>query len=96
MREWIERFRYLNYYEKNDSIEINSKRCTDFAKTHFLNLRVRRYLNMDDTENLSHKEYTYRLWQSGWVWIDTQTLDPYDEYDDERTARIDFLSWYSW
>lgn len=28
-------FRYLNYYKKNDSIEINSKRCTDSAKTHF-------------------------------------------------------------
>ena len=35
MRGWKEHFRYLNYYEKNESIEINSKRCTDFAKTHF-------------------------------------------------------------
>ncbi|MCJ0589952.1 hypothetical protein MMJ18_05990, partial [Enterococcus cecorum] len=35
IRGWKEHFRYLNYYEKNESIEINSKRCTDFAKTHF-------------------------------------------------------------
>ena len=35
MRGWKDHFRYLNYYEKNESIEINSKRCTDFAKTHF-------------------------------------------------------------
>lgn len=35
MRGWKEHFKYLNYYEKNESIEINSKRCTDFAKTHF-------------------------------------------------------------
>lgn len=35
MRGWKEHFRYLNYYKKNDSIEINSKRCTDSAKTHF-------------------------------------------------------------
>ena len=35
MRGWKDHFRYLNYYEKNDGIEINSKRCTDFAKTHF-------------------------------------------------------------
>ena len=35
MRGCKEHFRYLNYYEKNESIEINSKRCTDFAKTHF-------------------------------------------------------------
>lgn len=35
MRGWKEHFSYLNYYEKNESIEINSKRCTDFAKTHF-------------------------------------------------------------
>lgn len=35
MRGWKERFRYLNYYGKNEIIEINGKRCTDFAKTHF-------------------------------------------------------------
>lgn len=35
MRWLQEPFRYLNYFKKNDSIEINSKRCTDFAKTHF-------------------------------------------------------------
>lgn len=35
IRGWKEHFRYLNYYKKNDSIEINSKRCTDSAKTHF-------------------------------------------------------------
>lgn len=35
MRGWIERFRYLNYYKKNGVIEINTKSCTDFVKTHF-------------------------------------------------------------
>lgn len=35
MRGWKEHFRYLNYYKQNDSIEINSKRCTDSAKTQF-------------------------------------------------------------
>lgn len=35
MRGWKEHFRYLNYYGKNEIIEINSKRCTEFAKTHF-------------------------------------------------------------
>ena len=35
MRGWKEHFRYLNYYGKNEIIEINGKRCTDFAKTHF-------------------------------------------------------------
>lgn len=62
----------------------------------FVHMRVRRYPAMDDTENLSHEECTYKLWQSGWMWMDTQTLDPYDEYDDELVARIDFSRWYSW
>lgn len=35
MRGWRENFRYLNYYKLIDGIEINSNRCTDFAKTHF-------------------------------------------------------------
>lgn len=35
MRGWEEHFRYLNYYVNNEGIEINSKRCTAFAKTHF-------------------------------------------------------------
>lgn len=37
MRGWKECFRYLNYYEKNESIELNTKSCGygDFAKTHF-------------------------------------------------------------
>ena len=35
MRGWIDRFRYLNYYEKNESIELNTKGGTEFAKTHF-------------------------------------------------------------
>ena len=35
MRGWREHFRYLNYYGKNEIIEINSKRCTAFAKTQF-------------------------------------------------------------
>lgn len=35
MRGWIDRFRYLNYYEKNESIEMNTKSCNEFAKTHF-------------------------------------------------------------
>lgn len=62
----------------------------------FLNLRVKRYPYMDDTENLNHKEYTYKLWLSGWMWVGGKyPLSPYDLYDDKRKARIDFLKWYS-
>lgn len=61
----------------------------------YLNLRVKRYPDMDYTENLNHKDYTYKLWLSGWMWDDTYQLAPYDEYDDEHKARIDFLKWYS-
>lgn len=35
MRGWIDRFRYLNYYEKDESIELNTKNNSEFAKTHF-------------------------------------------------------------
>lgn len=61
----------------------------------FLNLRVKRYPDMDDTENLNRKDYTYKLWQSGWMWESAHPLAPYDEYDDEHKARLDFLKWYS-
>lgn len=61
----------------------------------FLNLRVRRYPDMDDTENLNHKDYTYKLWLSGWMWEGAYPLDPYDNYSNKREARIDFLKWYS-
>lgn len=62
----------------------------------FVNLRVKRYPDMDDTENLNHKDYTYKLWLSGWMWVGGKyPLAPYDLYDDKRKARIDFLKWYS-
>lgn len=61
----------------------------------YLNLRVKRYPDMDDTENLNHKDYTYKLWQSGWMWEGTYPLDPYDNYSDKQEARIDFLKWYN-
>lgn len=61
----------------------------------FLNLRVRRYRYMDDTENLNHKDYTYKLWLSGWMWEGAYPLDSYDNYSNKRKARIDFLKWYS-
>ena len=35
MRGWIERFRYLNYYEKNESIELNTKQSSVFCKASF-------------------------------------------------------------
>lgn len=61
----------------------------------YLHLRVKRYPDMDDTENLNHKDYTYKLWLSGWMWEGTYPLDPYDNYSNKREARIDFLKWYS-
>lgn len=62
----------------------------------FLNLHVRRYPDMDDTENLNHKDYTYKLWLSGRMWTEAKyPLDPYDNYDDKREARLDFLKWYN-
>ena len=51
--------------------------------------------NMDDTENLNHKYYTYKLWLSGWMWEGAYQLDPYDNYDDKREARQDFLELYN-
>lgn len=35
MRWWIERFSYLNYYEKNESIELNTKQSSVFCKASF-------------------------------------------------------------
>ncbi|MEO5297667.1 hypothetical protein V4S35_09920 [Enterococcus cecorum] len=35
MRWWIERFSYLNYYEKNESIELNTKQSSVFYKASF-------------------------------------------------------------
>ena len=35
MRGWIERFSYLNYYEKNESIELNTKQSSVFCKASF-------------------------------------------------------------
>lgn len=61
----------------------------------FIYLRVRRYPDMDDTENLNHKDYTYKLWLSGWMWDSAVPLVPYDEYADESKARKDFLKWYN-
>lgn len=62
----------------------------------YLSLRVKRYPAMDSTEILNHKDYTFRLWLSGWMWEGGKyPLDPYDNYDDKREARLDFLKWYS-
>lgn len=92
-KDWKEIVFADNYREANKKATHTSL-CEN--SDDFINLRVKRYPDMDDTENLNHKECTYKLWQSGCVWLDTQTLGPYNEYDDERIARIDFLSWYSW
>ena len=35
MRWWIGRFSYLNYYEKNESIELNTKQSSVFCKASF-------------------------------------------------------------
>ena len=35
MRWWIERFSYLNYYEKNESVELNTKQSSVFCKASF-------------------------------------------------------------
>lgn len=35
MRWWIERFSYLNYYEKTESIELNTKQSSVFCKASF-------------------------------------------------------------
>ena len=62
----------------------------------FIYIRVKRYPDMDDTENLNHKDYTYKLWLSGLMWTEAKyPLAPYDNYSDKREAHIDFLKWYS-
>lgn len=57
----------------------------------FIYIRVKRYPVMDDTENLKHKDYTYKLWQSGLMWVSNYQLAPYDNYSNKRKARIDFF-----
>ncbi|GAB6385390.1 hypothetical protein [Enterococcus cecorum] len=105
MKAWIvENTRDYDYFDWNEIIFAdNYKQAKKFAlqtelyetSEDFVHMRVRRYPDMDDTENLSHMEFEYKLWQSGWMWGDTYQLAPYDEYDDKKIARIDFLKWYN-
>lgn len=103
MKAWIvENTRDYDYFFWNEIIFAeNYKEARKLAmrtdlyegSEDFIFMSVRRYPDMDDTENLNHKEFEYKLWQSGWTWRDS--LVPYDEYDDEKKARADFLKWYS-
>ena len=103
MKAWIvENTRYYDYFDWNEIIfSENYKKARKLAlKTElyetsedFVHMRVRRYPDMDDTENLTPKEFEYKLWQSGWTWGD-YSLAPFDEYEDEKKARIDFMKWY--
>lgn len=105
MKAWIvENTRDYDYFDWNEIVFAENYReakkkatHTSLCETHddFVNLRVKRYPDMDDTENLNHKDYTYKLWQSGWMWVGAYPLDPYDNYSNKRKARIDFLKWYS-
>ena len=90
MGDWNEIVFADNYREAKKNATYTSLFNGDY-----LNLRVKRYPDMDDTENLNHKDYTYKLWLSGWMWEGAYPLDPYDNYSDKRKARIDFLKWYS-
>ena len=65
----------------------------EFAED-YLNLRIRRFDCMDDTENLPLKEFDYELWKNGFSW-EGCPLGYFDEYEDEQKARVDFLKWYS-
>ncbi len=106
MKAWlVENTRDYDYFDWNEIIFAdNYKQARKLAlqtelyetSEDFVHMRVRRYPDMDDTENLNRKDYTYKLWLSGWMWTDGKyPLDPYDNYDDKRKARIDFLKWYS-
>lgn len=105
MKAWIvENTRDYDYFDWNEIIFAdNYKQAKKLAlqtelyetSEDFVHMRVRRYPDMDNTENLTYKEFEYKLWQSGWMWGDAYQLVPYDEYDDENKARKDFLKWYS-
>ncbi|WP_171312492.1 hypothetical protein [Enterococcus cecorum] len=104
MKAWlVENTRDYDYFDWNEIIFAdNYKQArklslqTELYETSedFVHMRVRRYPDMDDTENLNRKEFEYKLWQSGWMWEDMYQLTPYDEYEDESKAREDFLKWY--
>ena len=106
MKAWIvENTRDYDYFDWNEIVFATNYREAKKKATYtslcensddFLNLRVRRCPDMDDTENLNHKDYTYKLWLSGWMWTEGKyPLDSYENYNDEREARIDFLKWYN-
>lgn len=59
----------------------------------FLNMRVRRFDCMDNTESLSPKEFDYELWKNGFSW-ENCPLDYFDEYETEDVARATFDKWY--
>lgn len=105
MKAWlVENTRDYDYFDWNEIVFAeNYKEARKLAmrtdlyegSEDFIYLRVRRYPDMDDTENLNHKEYTYKLWQNGWMWEGAYPLDSYDNYSDKRVARQDFLEWYN-
>ena len=104
MKAWIvENTRDYDYFGWNEIVFAENYREAKKKATYtglfngdYLSLRVKRYPDMDDTENLNHKDYTYKLWLSGWMWVGGKyPLAPYDLYDDKRKARIGFLKWYS-
>ena len=59
----------------------------------FLNMRVRRFDCMDNTESLSPKEFDYELWKNGFSW-ENSSLNYFDEYETEDAARVAFDKWY--
>ena len=105
MKSWIvENTRDYDYFDWNEIVFAdNYKQAkklslqTELYETSedFIYIRVRRYPEMDDTENLNYKEFAYKLWQSGWMLESAYPIVPYDEYDDEHKARLDFMKWYN-
>lgn len=59
----------------------------------FLNMRVRRFDCMDNTESLSPKEFDYELWKNSFNW-ENSSLNYFDEYETEDAARTAFDKWY--
>ena len=103
MKAWIVEYtRDYDYFNWNEIVFADTYREAQTKATYTnlfngdcLYLRVKRYPDMDDTENLNHTDYTYKLWKSGWMLEGAYPLDPYDNYSNKRKARIDFLKWYS-
>lgn len=60
----------------------------------FTNLRVKRYKDLDDMENLSEKELDFEKWKLGWQWTDYR--NPYfdDNLSEDENIKI-FEEWYS-